>query len=153
MLGPQCSYTPAIKYFGLYMSASFCRQKKKLVFFTTTKETCFRMVLFGFKINTLMDVIGIQPIHVDENRVYRFVWRAVPLPVLQARSGSGPTWSLRTAAQPSGGEHHRHVQTGLHQVRDDGLRGEGWWATRCTPTCRLSYQTTQPPDCSWLPEE
>ena len=112
------------------MSASFCRQRKNGSLPHHDKGNFFRKDIFGFKINTFMDVTGIQPIHVDENRFYSFVRRAVPLPVLQTRSGSGPTWSLRTAAQPSGGEHHRHVQTGLHQVRDYGLPGEICLAAR-----------------------
>jgi len=112
---PQCrapgsSQMYRLLYFSVILQAKIIRN-----------ETVFRSVIFGFTIKSFMDVIGLQPIPVVKNRFYRWVRRAVPLPVLQTRGGSGPAWRLRTAAQPAGGEHHRHVQAGLHQVRDEGL--------------------------------
>lgn len=59
---------------------------------------------------------GSQSLPVYEERHHGDVRWSFPLPVLPTRGGSGPTWSVRTAEELAGGEHHRHVQAGQQQV-------------------------------------
>uniref|UniRef100_A0A7M4E5U3 Tripartite motif containing 54 n=1 Tax=Crocodylus porosus TaxID=8502 RepID=A0A7M4E5U3_CROPO len=64
---------------------------------------------------------GLQPSVAVAELQHGVVGRAFPVPVVPARGGAGPARRLRAAAEPAGGEHHRHLQAGVLQVL---LRGD-----------------------------
>lgn len=66
---------------------------------------------------SVLSCVGLQPIPPNQRGVSDLRW-PFPVPVLQARGGPGPPWGLWAPEEPAGGEHHRHVQTGVHQVRE-----------------------------------
>lgn len=58
---------------------------------------------------------GSQSLPVYAKQHHDVIRRSFPLSVLPSRGSSGSSWGLRPAAQPAGGEHHWHVQTGQQQ--------------------------------------
>ena len=59
---------------------------------------------------------GLEPSVAVPELHHRVFGGPFPLPILQARGGPGPTWRLRPAAEPAGGEHYRHLQAGVLPV-------------------------------------
>lgn len=66
---------------------------------------------------SVLSCLSLQPIPPNQRGVSDLRW-PFPVPVLQARGGPGPLRGLRAPEEPAGGQHHRHVQTGVHQVRE-----------------------------------
>uniref|UniRef100_A0A8C3BPV9 RING-type E3 ubiquitin transferase n=1 Tax=Cairina moschata TaxID=8855 RepID=A0A8C3BPV9_CAIMO len=68
---------------------------------------------------------GLQPAVAVAGLQRGAVGRPVPVPVVPPRGGAGPARGVRAAAEPAGGEHHRHLQAGVGQVRHGEPAGVG----------------------------
>lgn len=68
---------------------------------------------------------GLQPLPANQGRHNRGIGRTLSLPFLQTRSGPGPARCLRAAEEPAGGEHHRYLQAGVHEVTSECMSFRG----------------------------
>lgn len=62
---------------------------------------------------------GLEPLPAHQGRHDCGFGRPVSLPLMQAWSGPRPARGVRAAEKPAGGEHHRHIQAGVHKVSSE----------------------------------